>query len=201
MKTISLVRCVISIAAILGTLTMVYSQSQLEDPESISQLTANFDQRIPILMAKADVQGLAIAVIKHGKLVWSNAYGHASVELTRKATENTIFEAASLGKVVFALITLRLADKGVIDLDESIAVNFNYPLLDHDKRFFQLTPRLILQHASGLPNWGSYALAEIREMVQFKTNPGEKFGYSGEAYTALQHFVEARSGRSLEQLF
>ena len=37
--------------------------------------------------------------------------------------------------------------------------------------------------------------------MQFKRDPGQGFGYSGEAYTALQSFVEARSGRSLEVLF
>lgn len=194
MKIIILIRWVISFAAIFGTSVIVYSLPQSEGTKSISQLTANFDQRIPILMAKSDVQGLTLAVVEHGKLIWSNAYGQASMALTRRATTDSIFEAASLGKVVFALITIRLADKGIIDLDESIALNFSYPSLDHDKRFSQLAPRLILQHASGLPNWGSYALAEIREPVKFNTNPGEKFGYSGEAYTALQKFMEVRSG-------
>ena len=72
---------------------------------------------------------------------------------------------------------------------------------ENDERFSQLTPRLILQHASGLPNWGGYALAEVRDPVTFLHDPGEGFGYSGEAYTALQSFVEARCGRSLEVLF
>ncbi len=64
-----------------------------------------------------------------------------------------------------------------------------------------MTPRLILQHLSGLPNWGSFALAEIREPAQFEINPGERFGYSGEAYTALQAFVESRTDQKLEELF
>jgi len=157
--------------------------------------------RIQALMDSAEIHGLTIAVIENGDLAWSEAFGMASAELNRKATTETMFEAASLGKVVFALIILRLAEQGLIHLDESITVNFDYPILDHDDRFNQLTPRLILQHAAGLPNWGSYALAEVREPTQFRANPGEGFNYSGEAYTALQAFIEARTGRNLEELF
>ena len=164
-------------------------------------MTPAIAARIPALLEEADVHGFTIAVFEHGDLVWSNAYGMASDDLDRATTSNTIFEAASIGKVVFALITLRLADQGVIDLDELMADDLEYPLLDHDDRFAELTPRLILQHASGLPNWGGWALDEIRDPVQFIGNPGEGYGYSGEAYTALQRFVEARSGRSLQELF
>jgi len=74
-------------------------------------------------------------------------------------------------------------------------------MLDHDPRFALLTPRLILQHASGLPNWGGYALDPDRGPVHFLRDPAAGFDYSGEAYTALQAFIEARSGRSLEELF
>lgn len=173
--------------------------SAVAEPQS--SVITELDERIPALMEASDVHGLTVAVVERGDLVWSKAYGIASAELNRKATTNTIFEAASLGKVVFALIVLRLADQGLIDLDESIANDFQYPLLGHDERFAQLTPRLILQHASGLPNWGSYALAKERPPVQFRVNPGVGYNYSGEAYIALQAFTEARAGRNVEALF
>ena len=167
----------------------------------VSSIAMELDARIPALMEAAEVPGLSLAVVENGEVIWSRIYGMASVELERPMATNTILEAASLGKVVFALITLRLADQGIIDLDESIAKDFTYPLLDHDARFAELTPRLILQHASGLPNWGGYALNKERDPVQFKGSPGEGYGYSGEAYTALQSFVENRTGRGLEELF
>lgn len=171
------------------------------DAEEMPDIPRRLDARIPELMTAADVRGLTVAVVEQGELVWSAAYGVASAQLNRRASTETIFEAASLGKVVFALIVLRLADRGVIDLDESIATDFEYPLLDHDERFALLTPRLILQHASGLPNWGGYALAKERDPVDFRGDPGQGYNYSGEAYTALQSFVETRTGRSLEDLF
>ncbi len=86
------------------------------------------NSKIPLLMAEANVPGLSIAVVEKGEIVWSRAFGIASAKHNRATSTDTIFEAASLGKVVFALITLKLADKGIIDLDESIAANFQYPI-------------------------------------------------------------------------
>ena len=189
-------------ASVLAAFSLVATaRSEPEPADRTSAVIADLDARIPALMEAADVHGFTIAVAEHGELVWSTAYGMASVELDRAATTETIFEAASLGKVVFALITLSLADRGVIDLDERLADDFEYALLDHDERYAELTPRLILQHASGLPNWGGWALDEKRDPVQFIGSPGEGFGYSGEAYVALQRFVEFRSERSLADLF
>jgi CubicO group peptidase (beta-lactamase class C family) len=162
---------------------------------------AQVDASIPGLMEEAGVSGYSIAVTQHGEMVWSQAYGLASVEPERATETSTIFEAASLGKVVLALVTLRLADQGVIDLDEPLADTFAYPLLDHDPRYAQLTPRIILHHASGLPNWGGYPLNDERDPVAFDTDPEMGYQYSGEAYTALQAFVEHRSGRGFEDLF
>ncbi len=162
---------------------------------------AEVHARIPGLMESANVRGFTIAVAERGDLVWSKAYGTASAELDRAATTTTVFEAASLGKVVLALIVLRLADQGVIDLDERLADHLSYPLLEHDARYGKLTPRLILQHVSGLPNWGGWALDPDRDPVPFIGDPGHEFGYSGEAYVALQRFAEQRAGRGLEQLF
>ena len=171
----------------LGLVTMTCSMPVKDDV--LSATVKDLHERIPALMEVADVHGFTIAVAEHGELVWSAAHGMASAELALEAAPETIFEAASLGKVVLALITLRMADEGLIDLDETIAENFEYALLDHDERYTQLTPRLILQHASGLPNWGGWALDVERDPVQFVGNPGEVFGYSGEAYVALQRFV------------
>ena len=152
-----------------------YSRSPGSDDEGPSEpegeallVAAALDVRIPELMEEAGVHGFTMAVAEQGELVWSVAYGEASTELERQAATDTVFEAASLGKVVLALITLRLADQGVIDLDKHLAADFAYPLLDHDPRYEELTPRLLLQHASGLPNWGGWALDEERDPVQLR---------------------------------
>ncbi len=75
----------------------VIGKSQFQISNKINSEIDNIDSEIPELMAVANVPGLSIAVVEKGKLVWSKAYGIASSELKRKATTETIFEAASLG--------------------------------------------------------------------------------------------------------
>ena len=100
----------VSVVVVLAWATSAYGEPWAS--ERVGAVMAEIDGRIPALMEEAEVHGLTMAVVEHGELVWSKAYGVASVELDRVTTTETIFEAASLGKVVFALITLRLADQG-----------------------------------------------------------------------------------------
>ncbi|MBO6796957.1 serine hydrolase [Maricaulis sp.] len=159
------------------------------------------ETRIDQWMQEADVPGLSIAVMHGQDMAWSRTFGVASLESQAPVERDTVFEAASIGKVVLGLITLRLADQGVLDLDEPIADTFDYRLLDHDPRYQMLTPRLLLTHRGGLPNWGGWALNPDRDPVDFIARPGEGYGYSGEGYTALQAFIEHRTGQSFEALF
>ena len=73
------------------------------------------------LMREALVPGLQIATIRDGKVESVRAFGMADAEGGRKVTKETVFEAASLGKPVFAYGVLKLASAGRIDLDAPIS--------------------------------------------------------------------------------
>jgi CubicO group peptidase (beta-lactamase class C family) len=63
----------------------------------------------------------------------------------------TVFEAASLGKPVFAYVVLQLVDAGTLSLDQKVADILPDPA-PGDARAVQITVREILSHSSGLPN-------------------------------------------------
>ena len=81
------------------------------------------------MMEAAEIPGLSIAVLTEGEIAWSGAYGVKVAGSADSVTEHTVFEAASLSKPVFAYAVLRLAERGVIDLDVSarIAANITTP--------------------------------------------------------------------------
>ncbi len=106
----------------------------------------------------------------------------------------TVFEAASLSKPVFAFITLQLADSGILSLDTPLA-NLLPGYLTDDPRAATITPRHILSHTAGLPNWHS---RDYPLKTYFA--PGERFSYSGEGYVYLQKAIEQVCGESLETL-
>ena len=84
--------------------------------------------------------------------VWRRGFGRAIEDPAQPVSEETVFEAASLGKPVFAYAVLRMADAGVLDLDRPL---YDYlPLPDaNNPRMKRVTPRHVLSHTTGLPNW------------------------------------------------
>src|ERR1700680_179106 len=78
---------------------------------------ARLEKDIPRLLKESDVPGLTIALIRDGRLVWSGAFGLANADTKKRVTPNTVFEAASLSKPVFAYAVLKLVDEGKLILD------------------------------------------------------------------------------------
>jgi CubicO group peptidase (beta-lactamase class C family) len=148
------------------------------------QTSPDLLRNLPRLLELASVPGLAMAVVDGGR-VWSRGFGQAVEETGQSVSEQTEFEAASLGKPVFACAVLRLADRGLLDLDRPL---FDYlPTPEaNNTRMRRVTPRHVLSHTSGLPNWRQQ-LGPLEPAGE----PGKTFSYSGEAYFYLQRVVEA----------
>ncbi len=153
----------------------------------------DLDVRLPSLMEKGNVPGLSIAVLRDGRLAWSGAFGVRSTETGERVDAQTVFEAASLSKPVFAYAVLRLAERGAFDLDTPLADILPYERLDHEPRYRQITARMVLSHSTGLPNWGG-------ERLDLTFDPGTAWGYSGEGFVYLQKAVEHLTGLTLDAL-
>ena len=63
------------------------------------------------------VPGLAIVLIRNGKVGWHRAFGIRDSESKKPVGDATIFEAASMGKPVFAYAVMKLCERGVLNLD------------------------------------------------------------------------------------
>jgi CubicO group peptidase (beta-lactamase class C family) len=126
----------------------------------------------------------------------------------------TVFQAASISKVVFSYIVMRMVDRGEIGLDVPL---YTYTANRLESRFLnacpgddaksrqneewarQLTARIILTHGSGLPNWMKNGLPSSEKLV-FKCEPDTRYTYSGEGIHYLQRVVEGIKGMSLEEM-
>jgi len=76
------------------------------------------------------VTGARIAVIKHGKLVWSAAFGLRGSAPYRPTDRETTTWAASITKSVFATYVMTLVERGEFQLDVPVAKQLEQPL-DH----------------------------------------------------------------------
>ena len=71
-------------------------------------------------MAFHHVPGVSLAIIDHGKVVWSKAYGVVTSGAAAPITTDTRFQAASISKTVAAATALSLVVEGKIDLDAPV---------------------------------------------------------------------------------
>jgi CubicO group peptidase (beta-lactamase class C family) len=152
------------------------------------------------LAAEHKLNAISVAVVQDGRLAFTAVAGE--VAAGQPADARTVFRGASLSKPVFAYLVLRLVDAGVVALDAPIANVFPRPLVSYehytalagDPRLQALTARRILSQQSGLPNW------HRQGPVPFIADAGAQFGYSGEGYAMLQHAIEERTGRPINDL-
>jgi len=152
-------------------------------------------------MAAADVPGVAVATVEDGAFELISL-GSASPNTDIPVTADTVFEAASLSKTVFASMYLDTVASQRLSLDEPLAKTSAASRVTDTNMYKALTPRLILSHQSGLPNWaGDARIPDRTDPLEFKREPGTAYGYSGEGYELLRAHVEAQLDSSLEEWF
>ena len=155
----------------------------------LNKTTAIIDSLTPILMKKFRVPGVSIAVINNRSLVWSKCFGVSDVRANKQVTKETLFEACSMTKPVFAYIVMKLVEEGKLNLDCPLIEYINEPLMLYQQEYKFITARMVLSHTTGFPNWRNGEEERDGPLpVLFK--PGSKFGYSGEGFYFLQKAVE-----------
>jgi CubicO group peptidase (beta-lactamase class C family) len=172
------------------SLTVGQSAAALKKPDKTT--IAWLEKSIPDLMQKGTVPGLSIALIRDANTYWVHPFGVRDRKSGKPVTEETIFEAASLSKPVFAYGVLKLVDQGKLDLDTPLTKYLPAPYIEGDARVDKITARYVLSHRTGFPNWRGDGNA-----LTIHFTPGERFSYSGEGFVYLQKVLEKVTGKAL----
>lgn len=159
---------------------------------------------------KADhVMGAQLAILNHGHVVWTHAYGLRDAKQNLPMTTDTNIWAASVTKAVFGTFAMHLGETHRLDLDEPVAHMLSKPLdqyaaykdkaseLVRDPRWAKVTPRMMLSHTSGLAN---LAFLEPDKKFHLHFDPGTRFAYSGDGLNILQLAIEEKLGQPLDVL-
>ena len=148
----------------------------------------------------------SIAVVKDGTVVLAKGYGLSDVEKSIKATEQTVYQLASVTKPFTATAILMLVEDGKLSLDGKITEI----LPGLPAAWAPVTVRHLLTHTSGIKSYtdvfGEKKVAEsqvftpdqILALVKdapLTFTPGEKFAYCNTGYYLLGMIVEKASGK------
>jgi CubicO group peptidase (beta-lactamase class C family) len=106
-------------------------------------------------MQAFDVPGLALAVVKDGRLTYANGYGVRSVAAPTELVDvNTLFGIASLTKAFTAAALGILVDQGRLKWDDKVK-DYIPDFVMYDRYVTrEFTIRDLLAHHSGLAPWG-----------------------------------------------
>ncbi len=165
---------------------------------------ATMDAAILSAIASNQIPG-GVLWVEHNGVAYHKAFGSRAIVPAREAmTEDTIFDAASLTKVVATTpAVMILVERGKISLDAPVKTYLpEFTGAGRD----EITVRQLLTHVSGLPpdietktDWHGQAEA-IRKacMIPLQSKPGTIFKYSDINFFLLGEIVQCVSGAPLE---
>jgi CubicO group peptidase (beta-lactamase class C family) len=149
--------------------------------------------------------GAVVAVGRHGRLVLLAAVGHYGVDDSRPVDPATIYDLASLTKVIgLTTACMQLVDDGSLDLDAPVQ---RYVPEFRGAGKERVTIRHLLTHASGLPAWRPLfretkdraTTLVLVDTTPLDTLPGERFAYSDLGAILLTQVVERLTGERIDR--
>jgi CubicO group peptidase (beta-lactamase class C family) len=169
------------------------------------QSYGRFDPVVAYLRSQVDsaFPGATIAVGYRDSVVLLAAVGHYGADDKRPVTPETIYDLASLTKVIgLTTAAMMLVDSGKLDLDAPVQ---RYVPAFQGVNKDRVTIRHLLTHSSGMPAWRPlYAEAKTREealalidTTALLKQPGDTFVYSDLGAITLAQAVEAITGQRL----
>jgi N-acyl-D-amino-acid deacylase len=186
-----------------------------------------FDELMTKFVAENAVPGAALAVTRHGKLVYARGFGYADREKKLPVQPTSLFRIASVSKPVTAAAVTRLVERRKVKLDDPVLKHVKLePHIDKktelDPRWQKVTVRQCLQHTGGwdrekkggfdpigIPWKIARALkidtpvppeAVVRYMMgrPLDFDPGARYAYSNLGYLLLGRVIEAVTGEKYE---
>ena len=184
-----------------------------------AQTASKIDATVLDEMDRQGIVGMAVGIIRDGKIYFARGYGHEDLAVTKPVTTSTVFRWASVSKLLTASAVLKLAETDPkFSLNDRVAQFVAYwPRYGNkaDIRIWQL-----LSHRAGIIHyrskedcfdnpWPDYRLSrynshyyDARQSVEIFSDqplcftPGTNFKYSTFGYNLLAAAIEGATGKA-----
>lgn len=183
--------------------------------ESFSQdAAAKIEKAIEQTMSETQVPGLAVGIVKDGKVVYTRGFGEMELGKERLITPQSTFYWASVAKSVTATAIMQLVEQGKLDLDTPLTGYLPYFQMV-DEQYTTITVRQLLSHMGGVahiqsanrqeayrnPEYDDRALERFVRGLQNEellAAPGDEWVYSTVGFMILGDVIAKVSGQSYE---
>ncbi|MCY0968235.1 serine hydrolase [Chryseobacterium wangxinyae] len=174
---------------------------------TFSQQTNQFkliDNYVKEAIKANQIPGLAVGVIKDGKIIFEQYYGVENLEDLKKVSPSSMFRIYSTSKLMTNVGIFQLIEQGKLSLEDNISKYVdNLP-----KDWQNVKLKNLLTHSSGIPNFIAFSdiLPEYssfktierlsKEKMDFAT--GNQYRYNQTNYMLLAMIIEKITGHYFE---
>ena len=174
-----------------------------------SDVAAFLDGVVPLQLAREDIAGATVAIVKDGKLLFEKGYGFADVAAKKPVDANeTLFRPGSISKLFTWTAVMQQVEQGKLDLDRDVNEYIDYKIPDAFGK--PITLKNLLTHTPGFeesvkdlitfkqdsPDLGRYLKAHIPRRI---FPPGTVPAYSNYGAALAGYIVERVSGEPFNQ--
>ncbi len=185
--------------------------SYLQTPEFRDELHEFITERLQM----AHIPGMSAAIVKDGEILWTGAYGWSLINGS-EATNDTLFQLASVSKTMIAIAVMQLWEDGLIDLDADINQYLPFNVVNPLASNIPITPRMLLTHTSSIRDswqimdslyvWGIDSPVSLEQFMEdyltrrgnfynpdtnfYNDKPGTTYHYSNIGSTLAAYLVE-----------
>jgi beta-lactamase class C len=163
-----------------------------------------FEAMAQTLVAGQRVPGLALAIVKDGKVLSARGYGITDTAAAEPVDGHTVFRLASLSKGFAGTITGLMVSEGALRWDTRVTDLLPSFQLQDSYASRQLTVADLLSHRVGLPHnsfdrdiegYADYhALTRRLANVPLRCQPGDCYAYQNVAFSLVGDVLDAATG-------
>jgi len=174
-----------------------------------ADVSAFLDGIMPLQLAREDIAGAVIVVVKDGKILFAKGYGYANVEKRIPVSPDaTLFRPGSISKLFNWTAIMQQVEQGKLDLDRDVNnyLDFKIPptfpkpitlrdIMTHTAGFEETAQELFVADAAHLTPLGDYVKTHLPERI---FPPFTTPAYSNYATTMAGYILQRVSGEPFD---
>ncbi len=168
-----------------------------------------FDGLVPDAIARGDIPGAVVVVVKDGQVLFQRGYGYADLKAQKRVDpDTTLFRPGSVSKLFTWTAVMQQVQAGKIDLDADVNTYLDFKIPPRDGK--PITMRQIMSHSAGFSDAAKDLI--VVEPKSFRTTeqvlksaipariypPGEVPAYSNYAASLAGYIVQRVSGEPFD---
>jgi CubicO group peptidase (beta-lactamase class C family) len=151
-KIICILTLIFLLTASLPASGSFYNYISLQERQNKPDLEGS----INFLMRYGHFPGLSACIINNDEVVWSDGFGYCDKENNIAATDETVYQIASITKTVTGTALMQLFDLGYFELDDDVNSYLPFELRNPNFPEVSITYRMLLSHSSSLIDTNNY---------------------------------------------